>query len=90
VAAVGEFGRTPRINASGGRDHWPGVWSAALAGGGVQGGRVVGASDAHAAAPVDRPVSPGEWLATMHHALGLDPSAIDGTGDAGPVRELFS
>ncbi|WP_165245111.1 DUF1501 domain-containing protein [Paludisphaera soli] len=90
VAAVGEFGRTPRINVSGGRDHWPGVWSAALAGGGVRGGRVVGASDGHAAAPVDRPVSPREWVATMQHALGLDSSSIDGTSDDGPVHELFS
>ncbi len=48
VVAAGEFGRTPRINAAGGRDHWPGVWSVALAGGGVQGGQVVGSSDAHA------------------------------------------
>ncbi len=90
VAAVGEFGRTPRINASGGRDHWPGVWSAARAGGGVWGGAFVGASDGRAAEPVDRPVSPREWVATMHHALGLDSSSIEGTGDVGPVHELFS
>ena len=57
VVAAGEFGRTPRINASGGRDHWPGVWSVALAGGGVRGGQVVGSSDHHAAEPADRPVT---------------------------------
>jgi len=94
VAAVGEFGRTPRINSSGGRDHWPGVWSVALAGGGVRGGQVVGASDDRAAEPVDRPVSPGELLASMHHALGIDPAtALDGAEplvDAAPVYELFS
>ena len=50
VVATGEFGRTPKLNAAGGRDHWPGVWTALLAGGGVRGGQVVGASDAHAAA----------------------------------------
>ena len=62
VVAAGEFGRTPRLNASGGRDHWPGVWSVVLAGGGVRGGQVVGASDAHATAPADRPVTPEDLL----------------------------
>lgn len=71
VAATGEFGRSPRINASGGRDHWPGVWSGLLAGAGVPGGRVVGSSDAHAAEPVDRPVTPPEWLASLAAALGI-------------------
>jgi uncharacterized protein (DUF1501 family) len=74
VVATGEFGRTPRLNAAGGRDHWPGVWSAALAGGGIQGGQVIGASDAHAAEPSDRPVSPAELVATMYRSLGIDPS----------------
>ncbi len=86
VAAVGEFGRTPRLNDRGGRDHWPGVWSGLLAGGGVQGGRVVGASDPRGAEPADRPVSPAEWLATVRHALGAEPSATDA---AEPIRELF-
>jgi hypothetical protein len=72
VVAAGEFGRSPRINASGGRDHWPGVWSVVLAGGGVHGGQVVGASDAHAAAPADRPVTPRDLLATMYHSLGIE------------------
>ena len=65
VVAAGEFGRTPRLNASGGRDHWPGVWSVVLAGGGVRGGQVVGASDGHAAAPADRPVTLPDLLATL-------------------------
>ncbi|WP_337174859.1 DUF1501 domain-containing protein, partial [Paludisphaera sp.] len=86
VAAVGEFGRTPRINERGGRDHWPGVWSGVMAGGGVQGGRVVGASDARAAEPIDRPVTPGEWLATIRMTLGIDEPSEDG---AEPIRELF-
>jgi uncharacterized protein (DUF1501 family) len=74
VVAAGEFGRTPRLNASGGRDHWPGVWSVVLAGGGVRGGQVVGASDAHASAPADRPVTPQDLLATMYHSLGIEAS----------------
>lgn len=94
VAAVGEFGRTPRINSSGGRDHWPGVWSVALAGGGVRGGRVLGASDDRAAEPADRPVSPEQLLASMYHALDIDPAAgLDGAEplvNAAPVYELFS
>lgn len=90
VAAVGEFGRTPRINTSGGRDHWPGVWSAAMAGGGVQGGRVIGASDERASTPADRPVSPREWLATIHHILGMEASSIEEPVEAPPIRELFS
>ncbi|OJW13636.1 MAG: hypothetical protein BGO49_29300 [Planctomycetales bacterium 71-10] len=89
VAAVGEFGRTPRINESGGRDHWPGVWSGLMAGGGVRGGRVVGASDARAAEPADRPVSPGEWLATIRLALGIRPSLADDPLAARPIGELF-
>jgi uncharacterized protein (DUF1501 family) len=74
VVATGEFGRTPRLNAAGGRDHWPGVWSAALAGGGTTGGQVIGSSDAHASEPANRPVSPAELVATMYRSLGIDPS----------------
>ncbi len=98
VVAAGEFGRTPRINANGGRDHWPGVWSVAMAGGGVRGGQVIGASDAHAAEPADRPVTLPEILATMYHSLGIDTSQYltgpDGESrailkHAEPIRELF-
>ncbi len=92
VVATGEFGRTPRLNTHGGRDHWPSAWSAVLAGGGIAGGRVLGRTDAHAAEPVDRPVAPAELYATMHAALGLDPhrppSRPDGsTLDSGPLAE---
>lgn len=98
VVAAGEFGRTPKINASGGRDHWPGVWSAALAGGGVQGGRVIGSSDATASAPADRPVPLAELHATIVHRLGLDAATVawagtaDGSGRAlpRPIGELFA
>jgi uncharacterized protein (DUF1501 family) len=71
VVAAGEFGRTPKVNARGGRDHWPGAWSVLLAGGGIRGGQVVGKTDGHAAEPVDRPVTPGQFVATVYRALGV-------------------
>lgn len=71
VVAVGEFGRTPRINAMQGRDHWPFCYSALLAGGGIRGGQTYGASDRHAAYVKDKPVAPEDLLATIFHALGL-------------------
>jgi hypothetical protein len=71
VVMVGEFGRHPRINASAGRDHYPGCYSALLAGGGIRGGSLYGASDALGMAPADHPVSPRDITATMYHALGL-------------------
>ncbi len=73
VVAVGEFGRTPKINADQGRDHWGACQSALLAGGGIRGGQVYGASDAHAAYVKDNPVSPEDLLATIYHAFGLSP-----------------
>ncbi len=71
VVATGEFGRTPRLNPRGGRDHWPGVWSALLTGGGLSGGQIIGRSDESAAAPVDRPVAPTDLLATICQSLGM-------------------
>ncbi|MEZ6078806.1 MAG: DUF1501 domain-containing protein [Pirellulaceae bacterium] len=71
VANLAEFGRTPKVNPAGGRDHWPGCFTVYFAGGGVQGGRVVGASDPIGAVPDDRPVEPPEVLATIFHSLGL-------------------
>jgi hypothetical protein len=73
VVAVGEFGRTPKINATQGRDHWGMCQTALLAGGGVRGGQVYGASDQIAAYPKDNPVAPEDFLATIYHALGLEP-----------------
>jgi hypothetical protein len=73
VTALGEFGRTPKINPAGGRDHHPGVWSILMGGGPVQGGRVVGESDELGYAPRTRPVTPGEVAATLFKALGLEP-----------------
>ncbi|MEZ6066387.1 MAG: DUF1501 domain-containing protein [Planctomycetaceae bacterium] len=73
VIAWGEFGRTPRVNAQAGRDHYPNVFSAALAGGPVRGGRVVGASDAKGAFPLENAKTPQDVLATMYRHLGIDP-----------------
>ncbi len=85
VMAAGEFGRTPRLNGRNGRDHWPGVWSMLLAGGGVKGGQVIGSSDKHAEEPKDRPVHAAEVAATVYHALGIDPSAALPGPDGRPV-----
>lgn len=72
VCSLQEFGRTPRINPAGGRDHWPQCWTSTFAGGGIQGGRVVGKSDAIGGVPVERPVDPPEVVATIFRGLGLD------------------
>jgi hypothetical protein len=72
VCNLAEFGRTPRVNPAGGRDHWPQCWTVYFAGGGVQGGRVVGRSDPIAGMPAERPVEPAEIVATIFHSLGLD------------------
>ena len=72
VTNLQEFGRTPRINPAGGRDHWPQCWSIYFAGGGVKGGRVVGKSDEIGGYPVERPVQPKEVVATIYKSLGLD------------------
>ncbi|MBS0209347.1 MAG: DUF1501 domain-containing protein [Planctomycetes bacterium] len=72
VASLAEFGRTPRVNPAGGRDHWPQCWTSAFAGGGVQGGRVVGRSDQVGGVPAERPVDAGEVVGTIFHSLGLN------------------
>lgn len=72
VCNLAEFGRTPRINPAGGRDHWPQCWTVYFAGGGVQGGRVVGRSDRVGGVPTERPVDPAEIVATIYHSLGLN------------------
>jgi uncharacterized protein (DUF1501 family) len=94
---TGDFGRTPRINKDAGRDHWPACQTVLMAGGGIRGGQVYGASDASGAAVADRPVLPDDITATIFHALGLDPETPirDQLGrpmpiSAGrPVHELF-
>lgn len=99
VIWMGEFGRTPKINADAGRDHWPGCYSVLLAGGGVRGGQVIGSSDAIGAYPKDRPVSPADIHASVYSALGYDyRSIVYNSADGRPVAltdgqalpELFS
>ncbi len=72
VCNLAEFGRTPRINPAGGRDHWPQCWTVYFAGGGVKGGRVIGRSDPIGAYPAERPVTPSEIVATIYRGLGVD------------------
>ena len=99
VACLSEFGRTPKINPAGGRDHWPQCWTVYFAGGGVKGGRVVGKSDEIGGYPVERPVKPSEIVATIFYSLGLDleahlpgpqsrPFSLVDYGTQ-PIRELF-
>ncbi len=97
VVAMGEFGRTPKINGNAGRDHWPDCYSVLLAGGGVRGGTYFGASDASGAYPADLPVTPADLAATIFWRFGIDPKreVHDRTGrpwrlaDGQPMRELF-
>jgi hypothetical protein len=72
VTAMGEFGRTPKINPAGGRDHHPGVWTVLIGGGPIKGGRVVGESDELGYVPKTRPVTPAEVAATLFQGLGLE------------------
>lgn len=72
VTAMGEFGRTPKINPAGGRDHHPGVWTILMGGGPIRGGRIVGESDELGYRPKSRPITSGEVAATLFRALGLD------------------
>jgi hypothetical protein len=69
----GEFGRSPRINATGGREHWPRLGNVLLAGGGLKMGQIIGASSHDGGLPEDRPVSPSDVLATLYKHLGIDP-----------------
>lgn len=76
VIMMGEFGRTPRFNKNAGRDHWPHCFSVVLAGGGIQGGQVFGASDKIAAYPATEPVAPADLTATLYQALGVNPHTL--------------
>jgi hypothetical protein len=97
VIAIGEFGRTPRINKDAGRDHWPQVSCALLAGGGMKLGQAIGSTDRNGERANNRPVQMGEITATLYHNLGIDvsrTSILDPTGrpqhliDKEPMREL--
>jgi hypothetical protein len=72
VLVTSEFGRTPKVNAGGGRDHWPRVFSLVMAGGGIKRGSIYGASDALAAEPADTPLSVEDYITTIYHLLGID------------------
>jgi hypothetical protein len=74
VVTMGEMGRTPKINAQGGRDHWTYCYSVLLAGAGIRGGTIHGASDAQAAFIKDKPVHIRDICATIYHLLGIDPA----------------
>ena len=76
VVVIGEFGRTPKINANGGRDHWGHVFSFAMAGAGIRGGQVIGASDKDGAYPATAPITGGDVTATIFHLLGIDPAGV--------------
>ncbi len=88
VCCFTEFGRSPRINAHGGRDHHTGCWSVMLGGGGIRGGVVVGASDAEGAAPALRPVDPGMLAATVYRSLGVSLDTRLPGPEGHPVRLL--
>jgi hypothetical protein len=96
VVLVGEFGRSPKV-VNAGRDHWPSCYSALLAGAGVRGGKVYGASDKHGAYVKERPVSPEDFGATLFHTLGVPPGTrlgADGfthpASTGRPIRDLLS
>ena len=86
VVAMGEFGRTPKLNTGGGRDHWPRVFSVVLAGGGVRGGQVIGSSDRIGESPHERPVTPADLANTIYRILGIDPDSELITPDGRPIR----
>lgn len=99
VCNLSEFGRTPKVNPAGGRDHWPQCYTCYFAGGGVKGGRVVGRSDPIGGVPAERPADPAQVVATIYHSLGFDTEAHL-PGPAGrpfplvdfgkkPIKELF-
>lgn len=99
VIALGEFGRTPQINKDGGRDHWSNAMSVMFAGGGTSGGQVIGATDRHGYAAVERVLSPENFVSTVYRKLGIDAGQMlhspEGrpvhlVSDATPISELMS
>ena len=98
IVATGEFGRTPQINNNAGRDHWPDCYTVLLAGGGVQGGAIHGASDAIGAYPAKDPATPADLAATIYWRFGFDPAQHirDQLGrpwhlaDGEPIRSVFA
>jgi uncharacterized protein (DUF1501 family) len=98
VIALGEFGRTPKVNSRGGRDHWSNAMSVMLAGGGTPGGHVIGATDRNGYSAVEGVLSPENFVSTVYRKLGIDPSTIAYTpegrpthlvSDPTPIKELM-
>lgn len=98
VAVLSEFGRTPKLNPRGGRDHYPAAWTNFLCGGNIRGGQVIGSTDKIGAAPHDYPLEPPRVLASIYHGMGIDleTTMMPGPGgrpirfiEAEPIRELF-
>jgi uncharacterized protein (DUF1501 family) len=99
VAVLSEFGRTPRLNGRGGRDHYPQAWTNFVAGGNFRGGQVIGATDRIGSRPHDNPIEPPQVLASIYHGMGinLDTTTMPGPGErpvrlveAEPIRQLFA
>jgi uncharacterized protein (DUF1501 family) len=88
IVVWGEFGRTPKVNASGGRDHWPAAGMCLLAGGGMRGGQVIGATDRYGAAVTSRPVRYPDVFATLYRNLGIDPAHTLLTDPSGRPQTL--
>src|SRR5579871_6293699 len=88
VVCYGEFGRTPRVNGTAGRDHWPGAMFAVMAGGGLKMGQVIGSTDGRGEYPRTRPVGPQDVLATMYHVLGIDTSKVFHDNSGRPITIL--
>lgn len=86
VVCMGEFGRTPKINAGGGRDHWPHAWSAVLAGGGVRGGQIIGSTNEAGTDVVDEPVRVPDLLATICRLVGVDFTQQNDSNVGRPIR----
>jgi len=86
IVCMGEFGRTPRINARGGRDHWPGAWSLALAGAGINPGQVVGRTSPDGTKVEERPITAPDFLATICKALGIDHTKQNVSESGRPIR----
>jgi len=98
IAVLSEFGRTPKINNRGGRDHYPSAWTNFLCGGNIRGGQVIGSTDKIGAAPHDRPIEPPQMVASVYSAMGIDleTTMMPGPGsrpirliEAEPIDELF-
>ncbi|MBM3995083.1 MAG: DUF1501 domain-containing protein [Planctomycetes bacterium] len=98
IAVLSEFGRTPRLNARGGRDHYPDAWTNFLAGGNIRAGQVIGSTDRIGSRPFDNPILPPQILASIYHGMGinLDTTMMPGPGErpvrlieAEPIRQLF-